>query len=190
MKSTPDSDTAAPRRRGRPSSGGREAILDAALELLREEGVAKLTSREVAARAGVSDASVYYHFGDRPGLLLAVFAHGVPPLDFLVGEPDPEDLLELPELVDVALASLGRFFADLLPMMTAAQSDADLGRAMARHIEVTDAGPHKGVQALAGYLRREQAAGRVGADVDPEAAALLIIDTAFSRAARRLMLSL
>jgi AcrR family transcriptional regulator len=57
-----------PRRRGRPSSGGREAILDAALALVREEGIARLTSRAVAARAGVSDASVYYHFKDRRGL--------------------------------------------------------------------------------------------------------------------------
>ena len=37
-----------PKRRGRPPAGGREAILAAALQLLRERGIARVTSREVA----------------------------------------------------------------------------------------------------------------------------------------------
>ena len=37
----------------------------------------------VAARAGVSDASVYYHFRDRAGLLQAVFEAGMQPLAYL-----------------------------------------------------------------------------------------------------------
>jgi hypothetical protein len=41
---------------------------------------------------------------------------------------------------------------------------------------------------LGAYLRTEQAAGRVNADADPDAIALLVIDAAFGRAARRQML--
>src|SRR4051812_50101602 len=67
----------APRRRGRPPSGGREAILEATLALLRERGVARLTTRDVAERAGVSEASVYYHYTDKAGLLRAVFEAGL-----------------------------------------------------------------------------------------------------------------
>src|SRR5918912_1546728 len=67
----------APRRRGRPPSGGREAIREATLALLRERGVARLTTRDVAERAGVSEASVYYHYGDKAGLLRAVFEDGL-----------------------------------------------------------------------------------------------------------------
>jgi AcrR family transcriptional regulator len=150
--------------------------------------VANLTSRQVAARAGVSDASVYYHFSDRPGLLQAVFAHGLPPLDFLVADP-PDPVLDPAVLVRVALDSLERFFDELLPIMAAAQSDPELRSAMADHIETHDLGPHRGVSTLADYLRREQGAGQVDQSVDPEAMALLIIDTAFSRASRRQMLS-
>ena len=73
----------APRRRGRPSAGGREAILEAALTLLRERGIARVTSREVAALAGVSEASVFYHYKDRAGLLQAVFEQGLQPLSDL-----------------------------------------------------------------------------------------------------------
>src|SRR5437660_9678895 len=68
------------KRRGRPPAGGREAILAAALQLLRERGIARVTSREVASLAGVSEASVFYHYKDRAGLLRAVFEQGLQPL--------------------------------------------------------------------------------------------------------------
>src|SRR5579875_1756765 len=71
------------RRRGRPPSGGREAIVAATLRLLRERGIAQLTTREVARCAGVSEASVFYHYRDRAGLLAAAFAAGLAPLQAL-----------------------------------------------------------------------------------------------------------
>src|SRR5580698_5096589 len=107
-----------PRRRGRPPSGGREAILEATLALLREGGVANLTSREVAARAGVSDASVYYHFGDREGLLRATYEHGMKPL--IVIEDPPAESLET--LLATHFAALEQFFDDALPILHAAQA--------------------------------------------------------------------
>jgi len=175
-----------PRRRGRPPSGGREAILDATLALLREEGVAKLTSREVAARAGVSDASVYYHFGDREGLLTAAFAHGMKPLQF-VGQPGPG--MGRREVLARAFASLERFFEDVLPVLHAAQADVRLGAALAEYVAEHDLGPHKGVAALGAYIRAEQQAGRANPAVDADAVALILIDAAFGRASRRLMLT-
>ncbi|MGH2860280.1 MAG: TetR/AcrR family transcriptional regulator [Solirubrobacteraceae bacterium] len=175
-----------PRRRGRPPSGGREAIIDAALQVLREDGIANLTSREVAARAGVSDASVYYHFGDRAGLLQAVFEHGMKPLKFMVGL-DLEQL-EPTDVIRAALASLERFFDDVLPVLLAAQADPELRSALATFVEAKELGPHKGVALLGSYLRAQQEAGRVRADADADAIALMIIDSAFGHAARRQML--
>jgi AcrR family transcriptional regulator len=180
MTATDDS----PKRRGRPPSGGREAILDATLDILREYGVANLTSRDVAARAGVSDASVYYHFGDRAGLLKAAFEHGMKPLQFMGDLPattDPQTV------VRGAFESLEHFFEDVLPVLYAAQSDPELRAELADHVEANDLGPHRGVQTLGAYLRAEQVAGRIGADADPDAIALLVIDGAFARAVRRQM---
>ena len=57
------------KRRGRPSAGIREAIVAATLELIEEQGLGGLTTKEVAARAGASEASVYYHFKDKVGLV-------------------------------------------------------------------------------------------------------------------------
>jgi TetR/AcrR family transcriptional regulator len=60
---------AARARRGRPSTGARERILDAAIEVLKAHGYAGLTLAKVAARAGESKALVAYHFGSKQGLV-------------------------------------------------------------------------------------------------------------------------
>jgi AcrR family transcriptional regulator len=175
-----------PKRRGRPPSGGREAIVDAALAILREQGIANLTSREVAARAGVSDASVYYHFGDRAGLLQAVFQQGMKPLLFMTGLD--VETLEPIAVIKAALASLERFFDDVVPVLHAAQADPALRSSLAAFVDANDLGPHKGVHLLGSYLRAQQQTGRVRADADADAIALMIIDCAFAKAARKQML--
>ena len=62
-----------PRRRsGRPPQGDperREALLDAAVALIAERGVAATSSADIAGRAGVTPALVHYYFRNR-GLLL------------------------------------------------------------------------------------------------------------------------
>jgi AcrR family transcriptional regulator len=62
---------AARSRRGRPSTGARERILEAAIEVLKADGYAGLTLAKVAARAGESKALVAYHFGSKQGLVRA-----------------------------------------------------------------------------------------------------------------------
>jgi AcrR family transcriptional regulator len=62
---------ATPVRRGRPSTGARERILEAAIEVLKADGYAGLTLAKVAARAGESKPLVAYHFGSKQGLVSA-----------------------------------------------------------------------------------------------------------------------
>lgn len=52
----------------------REAILDAAVRLVRERGLG-VTLEGVADEAGLSRQSVYVHFGSRTGLLIAMVQH-------------------------------------------------------------------------------------------------------------------
>ncbi|MCC6918811.1 MAG: TetR/AcrR family transcriptional regulator [Alphaproteobacteria bacterium] len=47
----------------------REALLNAAREIVRTEGVQAFTLREAARRAGVSHGAPAHHFGDKTGLL-------------------------------------------------------------------------------------------------------------------------
>jgi len=54
----------------------RRALLAAALEVIRDEGVAALTLRGLARRVGVSANAPYHHFGDRAALVAAVAEEG------------------------------------------------------------------------------------------------------------------
>jgi AcrR family transcriptional regulator len=60
------------RRPGRPSTGARERILEAGLEVLKADGYAGLTTAKVAARSGQNKALIAYHFGSKQGLVAAV----------------------------------------------------------------------------------------------------------------------
>ncbi|MEU6201229.1 TetR/AcrR family transcriptional regulator [Streptomyces sp. NPDC047061] len=64
----------------RPGSGSasatRGALLDAAAQLMLEEGYAAVTTRRVAARADANPALVYYYFGTVDELFLALFRRG------------------------------------------------------------------------------------------------------------------
>lgn len=60
---------------GRPSTGSagetRRALVEAAIEAVREEGFSGASAREIARRAGCNQGLVFYHFGSVTGLLLA-----------------------------------------------------------------------------------------------------------------------
>ena len=51
----------------------RTSILDAARSVLRERGYASLSTRGVAAVAGVPLSQIHYHFGSKQGMVLALF---------------------------------------------------------------------------------------------------------------------
>ena len=51
------------------------AVLEAAKKVLRQNGYAKLSTRDVAAAAGVPLSQIHYHFGSKQGMVLALFEH-------------------------------------------------------------------------------------------------------------------
>src|SRR5215468_5480103 len=74
--------------RGEPEKT-RAAILKAALEEFSQEGVSGARTDEIARRAGVNKALLYYYFNDKEGLYAAALedvfsglhAHVIPVLD-------------------------------------------------------------------------------------------------------------
>ncbi|MEV7009463.1 TetR family transcriptional regulator C-terminal domain-containing protein [Streptosporangium sp. NPDC051022] len=57
--------------------GGREGILQAAVELIARDGFDGVRIADIAARAGVSTALVHYHFAVRDRLLTDALAHSL-----------------------------------------------------------------------------------------------------------------
>jgi AcrR family transcriptional regulator len=50
-------------------------LLEAAKKVLRQNGYSGLSTRDVAAAAGVPLSQIHYHFGSKQGLLLALFEY-------------------------------------------------------------------------------------------------------------------
>ncbi|MEV3900812.1 helix-turn-helix domain-containing protein [Mycobacterium sp. NPDC050551] len=67
---------AAPRKPKAKDAGARLRLIDAAAQIMRDEGYAAATSRRVAAVAGVKPALVYYYFDTMDDLFLAVLRAG------------------------------------------------------------------------------------------------------------------
>jgi AcrR family transcriptional regulator len=95
----------------------RPALLRAAGKTLEKEGVAALSLRDAARRAGVSHNAPYRHFADRDALLAALAAEGFQMLGKAMREQSGKEMGEA--YVSFALAHPQRFrlmFGGVLPM--------------------------------------------------------------------------
>jgi AcrR family transcriptional regulator len=178
---------AKPRRPGRPSAGVREAILDATLAAISESGLANLTTKEIADRAGASEASIYYHFADKAALVEGVIIDAVlqPLHEFAEIFPrDAEGKTVRDALVGYA-RMLSEFWQQVLPVLSAVQADVDLREEFAERISALGYGPHRAVRVVADYLAAQQKLGAVRLDVDPRQAAMSFAGACFLSAYQR-----
>jgi AcrR family transcriptional regulator len=168
------------RRRGRPRGGAREAIVAAAWDLIGEQGVAHLTTRAVARRAGVSEANLFYHVTDKLGLMHAVLLAGLEPLRTLNADLSGQEIHgSLEETMLAITAALDDFFDKVLPVLETVQADAALRDDFASELADHDLGPHRGVQLVARRLGALQRAGLAGPAAGTEAAGLLLVGACF-----------
>jgi AcrR family transcriptional regulator len=133
----------------------RAALLQASLALVEEGGIAALSLREVARKAGVSHNAPYHHFADRGSLLAALVEDGFAALakemaDARAAAPDARSRLEAcgQAYVRFALASRARFKLMFRPELTGGSE----GRAAAQS-------PPGALEILTGAIVEAQAAG-------------------------------
>jgi AcrR family transcriptional regulator len=74
------------RERGYHHGNLREALLEAALDLIRQKGSAGFTFADAARMAGVSPAAPYRHFRDRDELLSSIAQRGFEQFDVALSE--------------------------------------------------------------------------------------------------------
>jgi AcrR family transcriptional regulator len=161
--------------------GTRDTILDAAASVMRERGLANVTTRQIAAAAGFSEATLYKHFADKVELMSAVLQErstGFADLSaaLAAAEGDLES-----RLAAVARAAIV-FYTDNFPMLASIFSDRTILRSHQDGLRRHGMGPHKVNEAIMGYLRTEADAGRIRADADLYAAAGLLMGACMQHA--------
>jgi AcrR family transcriptional regulator len=157
----------------------RDRILDAAAELMRTRGIIRTTTKEIARAAGFSEATLYKHFRDKEELLLRVLGERMPGFSRIrttPGEGSVED-----NVYQLIRGSLD-FYREAFPMLGSLLSEPLLMAAHHTSISRYGAGPHHAVDRVADYFRAEQKLGRIAADADPEAAAVLLAGGCFQQA--------
>jgi AcrR family transcriptional regulator len=92
------------------SAETRARILDAAFRRVRDGGTGAVSVKDIAAAAGVSRQLVYFHYGNRAGLLLAMARHHDEASGFVRAVREARSLAPLP-----ALEALLRAWCDYLP---------------------------------------------------------------------------
>jgi TetR/AcrR family transcriptional regulator, transcriptional repressor for nem operon len=84
--------TPSPRRLTHKGQETRQRIVDAAADLIFEQGVTHTTIEDVRAAADVSSSQLYHYFDDKPTLVRAVIEHQT---DAIVGGQETFDLSTL-----------------------------------------------------------------------------------------------
>ncbi len=161
----------------------RQQILVAAEECIRSRGMGRVTTKDIARRAGCSEGSIYNHFADKLDLFRAVITERLPgieePLGTVANRAGAGPVRDqLADMLEVARS----FFARLVPLAGSVFADPELLARCRSDMERDGTGPHRVVTAVADYLRAEQALGRVSSSVVPEAAALLLVGAAYEGA--------
>lgn len=169
------------------SASTREHLLATADQLIREVGLARFSTRLLAARAGMAEGTLYHHFQDKHELVTECV--GQKALGFSTAVAELATKVGLGEvrthLVELGLAAL-RFFDDAIVTMCAVLADStalDAHRVFMKAAwKARGTGPEAESERIAAYLAAEQRLGRVHGQIEPLVVANLLIASMSSTA--------
>jgi len=166
------------RARGRPSNIGagvlQDRILDCAERLFSERGFAATPVRRIAKEAGVNPSLVHYYFGSKRDLLFAVMDRVLVPMAEAIAAMQQSGKAPVGEIAALMIGMADRHPS--LPKLIAREVMLSSGET--QEIFARDYAPKLG-GALPGLLAREQAEGRLTADLAPGSAALMLLSLCF-----------
>nr|WP_281353429.1 TetR/AcrR family transcriptional regulator [Phytoactinopolyspora mesophila] len=157
--------------------------MDAAAHIMRHDGIARATTKEIARRAGFSEATLYKHFAHKTEIFVAVLHERAPGFaDALgaLGERVGQGTVAA-NLRDVTRAAMA-FYDQAFIIAVGVFSERRVLEALRADLYRMGAGPEGVNHTVAAYLRAEQGVGRVRADVDADAAASLLMGACLQRA--------
>ena len=155
---------------GRPRSAeADQAILQAALELLAEDGYRALTMERVRERSGVGKATIYRRYASKQELVAAAISH----LNSDIPLPDDTGSVEgdFAATAQTILERAGETGAlALMPrLLSEVAGDDEMHALFSSHLVE----PRRRV--VRGIVERAKARGEVRADVDPDLAVDLVV---------------
>lgn len=164
--------------------GTREDILDAAVRIMRTQGYARATTKEIAREAGFSEATLYKHFQDKTEIFLRILEEELPGLVAVLQRLDSAQAAgSVQEGLEELVVTAVRFYVDAFPIAVSLFSSQQLLTAHRDRLrELGVSGPRAPEEILTRYLRAEQGRGRLGASADPEAMAQLLLGACFQQA--------
>jgi AcrR family transcriptional regulator len=146
----------------RATDSARERILRAAEALFAERGYARTTTRAIAERAQVNEVTLFRHFGAKQQLLRAVIeAANAGTLQGLAAESPGDYRAELLRLGRDEVYNMLQHQSAVRLLVCEAAHDPELQA-------IVVGGAHQNQARLAGYFRRQIAAGVVRPELDPE----------------------
>jgi AcrR family transcriptional regulator len=151
----------------------RDLLLKAAAQLIRNRGLARVTTREIAREAGCAEGTLYKHFESKDDLFLAVLLESFPrfeaALDFSAnGQTGVAENLRY-----IATAAIG-FFEKVLPHGVALLADSGLLARHRKRLRAKDSGPRHLYESVAKYIALEQGRGLINRALDPVSAASVL----------------
>lgn len=159
-------------------------LVRATTDLVAELGYPQVTTKAIAARAGVSEATIYRHFPDKRALFTAALLQAHQPiLEWMSDLPSSAGEATVADNLTACLVQLAGLRDAVLPLERAMLDDPDLasGRAAGGSVITLQSvgGPPYQLQQ---YLNAEQRLGRVRQDVDPSEAAVVLLVILFGLA--------
>ncbi len=149
----------------------RERILDSGLHLFAEKGFSGATTKEISAKAGVNEVTLFRHFGSKKALFASIIRErsSLGEIDawrFVDTDVPVDDLLERNAKAVLATLKASR---DISVMIM-----GDAWRMPETRGVTSDPGVERSVDLVAGLMAELMAAGRTR-DVDPRVAARALI---------------
>ena len=158
----------------------RERILQAADHVIRTNGLARTTTKEIARVAHCSEGSLYNHFQSKEDLFVQMIkGHLQHFLAVLHKLPERVGTRTVKEnLQEVAHAAIEYFRLSIVMTASMFTEPSFLSRHRGSFVERNE-GPHRANEILGAYLGAEQELGRANSAINPRSAADLLLGACF-----------
>ncbi len=161
----------------------RQHILDTAERVLKERGLARITTRDITRAAGLADGTLYVHFPHKEDLFLAIIQRYLPAFVPTV-QPEQAGTQSLHASLEAIGLAAVRYYGELIPLAASLFADPFL---LLRHQAwmAEHGGPEQIYQRVAAYITAEQHIGRIHQDYEPRDVAAALLGPCFQYAFMR-----